>query len=816
MRSKQGRIELIAQVGRESYSAGVVGCRAEDAQFDGHNVTIAGRRMLNFASCSYLGLEVDPRLIGAAVEAIHHHGIQVSSSRTYVSSPLYEIFEQQLAQIFGNPVVVAPTTTLGHLSAIPILVGSDDAVILDHQVHASVQMACRVVKADGVHVEIVPHNGLGRIERRVRELAKKHRQVWYMADGVHSMTGRLAPTDEISAMLDRHDQMRFYVDDAHGMSWCGTHGAGSILDAMGLHPRMVLTSGLAKGFGTGGGVLVVPDDEERTLVSRYGPTLIFGGPLQPAVLGAAIASAKIHLSPEIGSLQEDLRLRMEHRNQVAETCALPMTSSADTPVGFVPVGPIKAAHSLCQRLAADGFFINPAQFPAVPVRRSGGRFLLTRHQSFDDIERLVESIARHWEPALADAGTSPQEVSRIFKFDLPEQRSARVKPTERDTESLVLECADSIDKLTAHEWDLLHREVSCFGSSALRVMESVFGRATDAQDHWDFRYYIVRDTTGAPVLATCFTAALWKGDMLSSADVSRAVERRRESEPHFLTQRVFAMGSLLSEGEHLWLRDDPSSALSRLAIRLLLDAVRRDAALLRCDVRVIREIPDSSMDLRTVLEEEGFLRAPAPESWVLADVCANDDELMSNLTQRQRHHQRRQVQPFNDAFEIEIISDETGGDLDKRVDLDRLQALYQNVQTRSLEINTFPLPLALIAELIAAPGWELSLFRLAGQPDGEVVGFGFAYTRQSAYAPVFLGMDYVHVEGAGLYRQMLRSVVNRARALGKRSIRFGLGAGLEKMRFGARAVSASMYMEADDHYAMDAVAQFSSSGSEDH
>jgi hypothetical protein len=53
---------------------------------------------------------------------------------------------------------------------------------------------------------------------------------------------------------------------------------------------------------------------------------------------------------------------------------------------------------------------------------------------------------------------------------------------------------------------------------------------------------------------------------------------------------------------------------------------------------------------------------------------------------------------------------------------------------------------------------------------------------------------------------MLRHGTLRARALGKRKVHFGFGASLEKRRFGARPQASTMYLEADDHYAFDALA----------
>ncbi len=804
MRTQRDRLEFTTRIMADLNEAGIAGCIAEDApaENDGRMVRIRGRTLVNYASCSYLGLELDPRLVEGAVRAVRSHGIQVCASRSYLSASLYEEFEALLRQIFEAHVVVASTTTLGHFSAIPTLVDEGDAILLDHQVHASVQMACKVAQAGGVHMEVVPHNGLGRLERRVRALSERHGRIWYMADGVHSMTGKLAPTREVVALLDRYPQLRFYVDDAHGMSWCGPRGSGSILGETPLHPQMVLTTGLGKGFGTGGGLVVLPDEATRLQVQRCGPTLIFGGPLQPPVLGAAIESARIHLTPEIDELQADLRARMKRRNEIAEALGLPMTSSPDTPVGLVAMGAIEACHSLCSRLLEDGFYINPAQFPALPARRAGGRFLLTRHHTMDDIESLMHRIAYHWEPALKDAGTSPEDVYRAFRIEPP------VAPCERKP-SLAgvfrLETADTIEKLDRAEWDRMLGERGSLGSTALATFESVFGAEDSIERHWDFRYYIVRDEDGDPVLATCFTKSLWKADMLSPAAVSAEIEARRVEEPLYLTQSVFAMGCLLSEGNHLWLRDPADSPASRQAIEILLSAVRRDAERLECDMRVIRDIPDRCPELIEIFEDEGLMRMPCPESLVLRDPGRTSEELLARLSYRARRYQRREVEPWNDSYDFEVLPDEVTELPDDEIA--HLHSLYENVRNRNLELNTFGLPENLLRAVIASPDWELVRVRESGDPAGRVIAFGAAYRGQRGFIPLFAGLDYDYVLDQGLYRQMLRQAVDRARELGRRPVYFGFGATLEKERFGAEAISSSMFLEATDLYVFHALEQ---------
>lgn len=79
-----------------------------------------------------------------------------------------------------------------------------------------------------------------------------------------------------------------------------------MLDKYPFHERLYFTTSLAKGFAAAGGALVFPNAEMRGKVENWDGTMTFAGPIQPAMLGAGIASAKIHLSAEITERQHDV------------------------------------------------------------------------------------------------------------------------------------------------------------------------------------------------------------------------------------------------------------------------------------------------------------------------------------------------------------------------------------------------------------------------------------------------------------------------------------------------------------------------------
>ncbi|HET9955688.1 MAG TPA: aminotransferase class I/II-fold pyridoxal phosphate-dependent enzyme [Polyangiaceae bacterium] len=376
-------------------SHGLIHRVAEDARLDGRRISVDGRALVNFGSCSYLGLETDARLKTAACEALLRFGTQFSSSRAYVSLPLYAEFEALLSELVGGyPVVVSQTTSLGHLAALPVLVGANDAVLFDVQVHSSLQAVLPTLRMAGVPCEAVPHNRLDRLEERARALAERHARVFYLCDGVYSMHGDAVDVNGLCGVLDRIPNLHAYVDDAHGVGWSGARGSGHVLGAGPLHPRMMVILGLSKSFGAAGAALVFPTRELAERVFTCGSTLIFSGPLQPAQLGAGVASARIHLSPELEQLQAGLRQRIQCFDACATEQKLRTRSQIQTPIRFVEVGSEEVAMNWGGALKRAGFFTNVAVYPAVPRRRAGIRLMLNLNQTLDDVRGVVHELGR--------------------------------------------------------------------------------------------------------------------------------------------------------------------------------------------------------------------------------------------------------------------------------------------------------------------------------------------------------------------------------------------------------------------------------------
>jgi len=390
VRAPAHHVESIQDSVRKGVDAGVLLQRSTDDVYNGRFVDIEGHPLRNFGGCSYLGLDQRAELREGAIDATRRFGTQFSFSRAYLESPLYHALEEQLSELTERPVLVSPTTSLGHLATLPTLITPRDAVLVDRSAHASIHMALAVLK--GVHIEALRHNDMAELDAAITRLSTRAARVWYVVDGLYSMHGDFAPYDELQGLLDKHPQLSLYVDDAHATSWLGKHGRGSALEHFPNCDRLLVALSLNKAFSAAGGAIVYPNAEMRQQVRECGGPMLFSGPVQPPMLGAALASAKLHMAPEFDALQQQLMERIDLMNTLCEHAGIPLVSRERSPIFFVRCGPLEDTFRLLHGLREAGFFACVGMFPAVPHDKSGPRFTVSTHNTREDVHAFVDAL----------------------------------------------------------------------------------------------------------------------------------------------------------------------------------------------------------------------------------------------------------------------------------------------------------------------------------------------------------------------------------------------------------------------------------------
>lgn len=785
-------INTVNEVINNARRQNIVHLYAEDKKFSGRNIQINGKTLFHFGTTGYLGLEQDPRLKQAAIKAIENYGTQFPLSKTYISHPLYAELEAKVSKMYNAPIIITKNSTLGHMAVIPSAVEDDDGVILDHQVHWSVQNAVQMVKTKGVKVEMIRHNNMEMLETKIKELITTCNKIWYMADGVYSMFGDFAPVDHLMNLSKKYPKLHLYFDDVHGMSWIGKNGTGYITSKLGDLPDNCLLFGtLSKSFGAGRAVLACNNLKLRDKIRNFGGPLTFSAQLDPASVAAAIASADIHLSDEIYEMQNDLRIRIQHFNSLLEKSNLPLVDKNESPVFYIGTGVPETGYNFVKRLFDEGFFVNLGLFPAVPVKNTGVRITISRHNQLDEITALVEAMNHHFPKALADTQTNLNKVRKLFRLPVLETVKEESTP-----QNLKIQHLKSINEVEKSLWNNHMANNSIFDWDGLAFLEKVFTNNNTTENNWDFHYILIKDKKDNPVLLTFLTNALWKEDMLAPVSVSEEIESRRKVEPYYMSNKVLSTGSLLSEGNHWYLNEKHPQWEE--AIQLLLNTMENIDAQSPVEMFVLRDFLKEKPNLNNFLHKKGFIKIKMPETAQIHNLnWVDETTFIETLSPRSRKHFRKDILPYMNMVEVKWKKTVS------KQELDQIYQLYLNVKQNNLGLNTFAYPNKLFTTMNENDLWEFQCIYDKGDHK-KLIGVMCCYNNNNTtYVPVLVGMDYNYVTKINSYRQLLYQTIKRAGELGFKNIDFGLTAAFEKRKLGATVYDTFAYVQAKDNFTLE-------------
>lgn len=802
MASESNFIDTVNSVIQTGVEKGILHLSVSDIQSINSTFCLNNIQYHNFGSCSYLGLESHSAMKQNSMDTIQKYGTQFSSSRAYLSIDLYRELENLLEQVFERYVVISQTTSLGHIASLPVLVRENDAVIIDHQVHNSVQTASQILKAKNIHVEMIRHNRMDILEERIQELQQSHNKVWYLADGIYSMYGDPAPLKELKFLLDKYEKFNLYIDDAHGMSCYGKNGRGFVLTELLDSEKAVVVVSLNKAFASGGAAILLKNKNQARLIRTCGGPLITSGPLQPAQLGSAIAAAKIHLSDEIYILQKKLHQNITYANLLLKKYELPLVFESNSPVFYVAAGKPKIAYEVIQGMMEKGFYLNLGTFPAVPIKNSGIRFTITAVHTFKMILSMIESLHEVYFDVLEKNETSMESVYKAFKMTPPSTMIINQNKTEFGLQVIR---AKSIQEINEKEWNSVMENKGIFNVKGLRVLESSFANHKNDLIKWDFDYLIVKNLNNEIVLATFFTTAWMKDDMLASETVSGEIEEIRmiSNNPYYHSNKMVTVGSLFSEGEHLYFNSNDKNCLN--AFRIFYKEAESIMENREASGIIIRDFYEERNEVKEWMTENGFFKIPMPNSFHLEFNDQSSENYFNSLSKNSKMNLKREVLRFWDDYSFKVEDN-----ISENV-LEELYELYLQVKCKSLQLNTYDLPFELFLEMNRSENWEFLVLREA--LNQKIVGFISAFKTSTVYHPMLVGIDKTTERIKSPYRQLLYRMSVHAQEQNFKEVRLGFSADVEKKKIGGIKRSSIAYMQVKDNYIFESL-QYKTSDSQ--
>jgi len=367
-------------------------------EIDGRLIRIGNHWLVDFASCNYLGFDLEPEIIDAIPEYLDRWGTHPSWSRLLGSPILYEEIEARLTELVGSAdSLVLPTITHIHTSVIPVLAG-EGTIFLDGRAHKTIYDGCSLARAHGATVQRFQHDDPDHLESLLRQSTVAPRLI--CMDGVNSMTGN-APDLVTFARLARQYEALLYVDDAHGFGVVGERGpdelcsygmrGNSIIRHLGEdYESVVLVGGFSKAYSSLLAFIACPP-ELKQFLKTAAPPYLYSGPSPVASLATVLEGLK--LNERKG---DELRLDL-HRNtrrvldRLSELgIATPNTSGY--PIIEVPLANHEDIDALGTYLFDRGIYVTMAAYPLVPRNEVGFRLQITASNTREQIENLISAL----------------------------------------------------------------------------------------------------------------------------------------------------------------------------------------------------------------------------------------------------------------------------------------------------------------------------------------------------------------------------------------------------------------------------------------
>ncbi|MEN0002239.1 MAG: 5-aminolevulinate synthase [Pseudomonadota bacterium] len=361
--------------------------RAQRYREDGstHEVTV-------WCSNDYLGMGQHPKVVAAMHDAIERSGTGAGGTRN-ISGTNHDhvLLERELADLHGKEgALIFTSGYVSNWAALGTLLAKIPGIICytDALNHASMIEGIRHSRCEK---RIFRHNDYAHLEELMAADDPAAPKL-VAFESVYSMDGDIAPIAEICDVADKFGALK-YIDEVHAVGMYGARGGG-VCEREGLMDRLDVIEGtLGKAFGCMGGY-ITGSKNLIDFVRSFASGFIFTTALPPALAAGAAAS--------IAHLKEDQLKRKQHQAAVAqvrqalEARGIP---HMDNPSHIVPVmvgnaGKCKWISDIL--LDTYGIYVQPINYPTVPVGTERLRITPTPFHTKADIEHLASSLCDLW------------------------------------------------------------------------------------------------------------------------------------------------------------------------------------------------------------------------------------------------------------------------------------------------------------------------------------------------------------------------------------------------------------------------------------
>lgn len=370
---------------------------------------IAGRKIrvskdkwvIDFASCNYLGLDLDAEASDRVPQDIEKWGVHPSWCRLVASPEIYSKVEEKLAGLIGTETcVVFPTVTLISIGVLPALVGKKGVLILDKSAHETMYEAAKIARDSGATLESFEQDDLVTLEMLLKKHTENPRKV-IMVDGVYSMTGDYADLPKIVTLAKQYDAI-VYVDDAHGFGVVGEkpdennplgYRGNGIVKHYGMdYENILYVGGCSKAYSSLA-AFIGCSKEMRSFIEGMASPYDLSGPCPTASLSTLLRGLEINEVRGDAYRKHLYELTQEIVKGLREL-GFTVLNKTGFPIVSVLIGDTDTLVRTANALFDEGILVTVCPYPMVKKGQEVHRITVTAANTEEEVQALLNAFKK--------------------------------------------------------------------------------------------------------------------------------------------------------------------------------------------------------------------------------------------------------------------------------------------------------------------------------------------------------------------------------------------------------------------------------------
>ncbi|MBI5064689.1 pyridoxal phosphate-dependent aminotransferase family protein [Candidatus Woesearchaeota archaeon] len=355
----------------------------------------------DFASCNYLGFDLDKEIMASVGPAVKKWGVHPSWCRLVASPEIYIEAEKRLAKLIGTEAtLIFPTVTLIHIGVIPTLLGKDGVLFLDKSAHETMYHAAKMARDSGSKLISYYTNDFETLEKELKKYRNVKKKL-ICVDGVYSMTGDYANLKILTRLAKKYGAI-VYVDDAHGFGVVGEKPTkqnpygkkgNGIVKNLGInYDNILYVGGLSKSYSALAAFVGCSNKMQRFL-QAYAPPYDLSGPCPSASLGSLIAGLNVN-EKKGDELRRKLYSLTKKTVDGLRRLGFMVNNSTYFPIVSVWIGNTDILIESSKILYKNGILVTLGPYPMIPKGEEVLRITVTASNTEKEVEMLLSAFEK--------------------------------------------------------------------------------------------------------------------------------------------------------------------------------------------------------------------------------------------------------------------------------------------------------------------------------------------------------------------------------------------------------------------------------------